>query len=81
MIFVASFALFLFFAGAMALSMIIKKRPLKTEDEATAAILDSMSCATCHSTLCGYAGKSGHTPKANCQGANASELSIPHKAV
>lgn len=78
MIFVASFVLFVFFAAAMAMGMIISKRPLKTEDEATAAILKSMSCATCHSSLCGYAGKGGHTPTSNCDG---SAMSIPHKAV
>ena len=77
MVYIASFVLFLLFARAMELGLILNKRPLKTEDEATAAILQSMSCASCNSTLCGYAGKSGHKPKADCKGPEV----IPHKSV
>ena len=77
MIYLASFVMFLFFVTAMALGMILNKRPLKTEDEATAAIMEGLSCATCHSTLCGFAGKKNHAPRANCEGQQA----IPHKNV
>ncbi len=78
MIYIASFAVFVFFAGAMALGMIISKRQLKTEDEATADILRSINCAACTSTLCSLAGSRNATPRKGCE---AELKAIPHRNV
>lgn len=78
MVYLFSFGFFLFFAGALALGMIINKRPLKTEDEATAAILKGLHCASCTSTLCSFSGKSGDHSSDKC---DAAQKAIPHKNV
>ncbi|MGN0908138.1 MAG: hypothetical protein ACI4NA_00835 [Succinivibrio sp.] len=78
MIYLASFAAFIFFTGAMALGMIISKRQLKTEDEATADILRSISCAACTSTLCLLAGRKDASPRKGCE---AAQKAIPHRDV
>ncbi|MDY6322038.1 MAG: hypothetical protein SPL30_03885 [Succinivibrio sp.] len=78
MVYVAAFLAFLFFVGALSLGMILARRPLKTEDEATRAILGDLKCATCTSSLCGFAGSSGNHASAKC---DAALKSIPHKEV
>jgi hypothetical protein len=78
MIYIASFAVFVFFVGALALGMMISKRRLKTEDEATADIMRSISCAACTSTLCSLAGKKDASPKKGCE---AAQKAIPHRDV
>ena len=40
MVFVASFIVFLLFVLALSMSMLIKRRPMMTEEEATASIMD-----------------------------------------
>ncbi|MDD7022492.1 MAG: hypothetical protein PUI29_07975 [Aeromonadales bacterium] len=78
MIYIASFAVFVFFAGAMALGMIVSKRQLKTEDEATAEIMRSINCAACTSTLCSLAGRKDASPRKGCE---AKLKAIPHRNV
>ncbi|MBQ9273397.1 MAG: hypothetical protein IJ228_01170 [Succinivibrio sp.] len=75
--FLFSFLFFVLFAGALALGM-LRKRPLKTEDQAMAEIMEGMSCASCNSALCGYAGDKSHKIDEHCERV---AQSIPHRQV
>ena len=83
MIYLISFLVFLFFVGAMSLGLILRKQPLKTEDEATAAILGELSCASCTAVGCSFAGaRKNHAGEESCAaGRDAAKRSIPHKVV
>ena len=78
MIYIASFAIFVFFVGAMALGMMISQKKLKTEDEATADIMRSINCAACTSTMCSLAGNKNASPSGDC---SISKNSIPHRDI
>lgn len=77
MIFLASFLIFLLFVLALALSMIVKKRPLMSEDEAKASILDDGACATCQQ-MCALAGKKVNQKSNKCK---IKDTKIPHQNV
>lgn len=83
MIFLISFLVFVFFVVAMSLGMILKRKPLQTEDEATAAILDEIACASCTIGSCSYAGShKNYASSRNCAGKDSpGQQSIPHKVV
>ena len=54
MIYLISFLFFLLFVGSLALSLVLRGRPMQSEEEATAA-LEGLTCSAC--TLnCGFAG-------------------------
>ena len=78
MIYIASFAVFVFFAGAMALGMIVSKRQLKTEDVATAELMRSINCAASANTLRSPAGRKDASPRKGCE---AKLKAIPHRNV
>ncbi|MCR5537313.1 MAG: hypothetical protein K6F05_07900 [Succinivibrio sp.] len=77
LVYLVSFVFFLLFVGALSLSLILKKRPLKSEDEATQAILEGMTCASCHGA-CSFAGGSEDHSSEKCK---AEKLFIPSKKV
>ncbi len=77
MIFIATFIVFLIFVGCLSLGLILKRKPLKSEDEATQAILEGMTCASCHGT-CGFAGGKEDHSTPTCK---AERLTIPSKKV
>lgn len=75
MIYLASFLIFLLFALALCMSLIFRKRPLMSEDEATASIMDGGACATCQQ-MCAMAGKKVEKREKNCR---IKDLEIPHQ--
>lgn len=77
MVYLASFIIFVFFVGSLALSLILRNRPLASEEEAN-AILEGLTCAAC-TMNCGFAGNKKHKPGKSCQ-AEAS-MKIAHKNV
>ncbi|MGN0903140.1 MAG: hypothetical protein ACI4M9_07630 [Succinivibrio sp.] len=77
LVFVISFAVFLLFVLALSLSLIIKKRPMVSEDDARAGLLDDGACATC-GKLCALAGQKNVTPTKKCKIENTK---IPHKNI
>ena len=77
MVFLASFVVFLLYVLGLSLSMIVKKRPMMTEDEAKASILDDGACATC-TQMCSLAGNTKVVKKSkNC----IKDVEIPHQTV
>ncbi len=75
MVFVISFVFFVLFVGCMALGFMLRGTPLKSEEEAAAA-LEGLTCSAC--TLnCGFAGNKNHKPGKSCQ----ADLKIAHKQV
>ncbi len=77
LVYLASFVFFVLFVGALSLGFILKKKPLKSEDEATKAILEGLTCASCHGA-CSYAGGTEDHASPECK---ASRLAIPSKQV
>ncbi len=77
MIYVASFIIFSLFVGGLAIGL-LRKRPLKSEDEATAAIMEGIPCASCQST-CNFAGGNVNHASPSCVSSRMGK--IPHKAV
>ncbi len=77
MVFVASFAIFIVFVGGLALGL-LRNRPLKSEDEAKAAIMDGIPCASCQSS-CGFAGGKVNHSSSSCMSSRMGK--IPHKEV
>ena len=77
MVFLASFVVFLFFVLALSLSLILKRGPMKTEDEALSSVLDGGACATC-SQMCAMAGKKTEKKPEKCL---IGTQEIPHKTV
>ena len=77
MVYVASFIIFCLFVGGMAIGL-IRKRPLVSEDEATANILKDIPCASCQSA-CGFAGGNVNHASPNCISSRMGK--IPHKTV
>ncbi|MGN1280336.1 MAG: hypothetical protein ACI4UM_00320 [Succinivibrio sp.] len=75
MIYLASFLIFILFAFAMCLSLIMRKKPLVSEEEATASIMDGGACATC-TQMCAMAGKKTEKPKKGCK---IKDMEIPHQ--
>lgn len=75
--FVASFIVFLLFVLALSMSMLIKRRPMMTEEEATASIMEGGACTTCQQ-LCSMAGKKVEKRKPDCAIKN---MEIPHQSV
>lgn len=55
-VYLAAFAIFILFVGALALSFVFKKRAILSDDEAH-AILEGMTCASCTSSACINAGR------------------------
>ena len=69
--------IFLLFVLALSMSMLIKRRPMMTEEEATASIMDGGACTTCQQ-LCSMAGKKVEKRKDDCAIKN---MEIPHQSV
>ncbi|GEM_PF-5852117 len=76
-IFIASFVGLLLFVVALSLGMLIKRRPLVSEDDATKAILEGMTCASCHGA-CDFAGGKEDHSSSECK---AKKLVISSKQV
>ncbi len=77
MVYVASFLIFCLFVGGMALGL-LRKRPLKSEDEATSAIMEGIPCASCQSA-CNFAGGKTNHASPSCVSSRMGK--IPHKTV
>lgn len=84
MVFVASFVVFILFVLALSLGLLIKRKPLMTEDEATASIMGDSACSTCQQ-MCAMAGRNKVSKKAKeqikCKVNDLDEVEIPHKDV
>ncbi len=80
MIFVASFVIFLLFVLALSLGLIFRKKPLVTEDEATANIMGDSACALCNQ-MCAMAGKKVSKKEKEKIKCSIEDSSIPHKEV
>lgn len=77
MIYIASFVIFILFVVGMSLGFLIKRKPLLSENEAN-DILDGLTCATCTSGSCGFAGSQHkRNPAKKCK----ADLVIAHKNV
>lgn len=77
MVFLASFLVFLFFVLALSLGLILKRGPMKTEDEALSSVLDGGACATCQQ-MCAMAGKKLEEKPKKCK---IEQQEIPHRTV
>ena len=77
LVYVLAFLFFLLFAAGLALPLILKRGPIKSEDEATQAILDGLTCASCHG-LCEHAGGKTDHSSSKCK---AERLAIAHQRV
>lgn len=80
MVFLASFVVFLLFVLAMSLSLILKRKPLMSEEEATASIMEDGACATCQQ-MCAMAGKAIAKKTKKCASASIKDVEIPHQSV
>ncbi|SFS87291.1 hypothetical protein SAMN02910357_02323 [Succinivibrio dextrinosolvens] len=84
MVFVASFVIFLLFVLGLSLGLIFRKKPLVSEDEATAAIMGDIACSTCQQ-MCAMAGRTKVSKKVKdkikCNVNDLNEVEIPHKDV
>ena len=80
MVFVASFVVFLLFVLGLSLGLIFRKKPIVSEDEATAAIMGDVACATCQQ-MCAMAGKSISKKKKAKVKCSINEVSIPHQQI
>ena len=76
MIYLISFIFFLLFVAGLSIGL-LRNKPLKSEDEATNAILEGMTCASCHGS-CGFAGGKENHASDKCK---AARLTIPHRDV
>ncbi len=80
MVFVASFIVFLLFVLGLSLSLIFRKKPLVSEEEATSSIMGDSACATCQQ-MCALAGKSLNKKVKKKVKCKINEVEIPHKEV
>ncbi len=80
MIFLASFVVFLLFVLALSIGLIFRKKPLITEDEATANIMGDSACAFC-SQMCAMAGKKVSEKQKKKIKCSLDDAAIPHKEV
>lgn len=65
MIYLVSFIIFLIFIFCLALSLVFKRGPLKSESEAN-ALLEGLNCAACSNSACGFHGQPKRKPSKNC---------------
>ena len=77
LVYIICFVVFCLFVGALSLGMLLG-RPLKTEDEATAAIMEGIPCMSCQSA-CSFAGGKTNHASAECVSSKIGD--IPHKEV
>ncbi len=78
--FVASFIIFLLFVLALSLSLIFRKKPLVSEEEATANILGDVACASCQQ-MCAMAGRNISAKAKKKVKCTLNDVEIPHQDV
>lgn len=80
MVFLATFVVFLLFVLALSIGLIFRKKPLVTEDEATASIMGDSACAFCQQ-MCAMAGKKVSDTQKKKIKCSLEDVAIPHKKV
>lgn len=76
-VFIASFIVFLLFVLGLSLGLVLKGKPLVSEDEAKSTLLDNGACVTCQQ-MCALAGKKQSKKKVQCK---IKDTAIPHQKI